>query len=301
MTKVIRRPSSPDIHIGPHCDKPYTCSLHDQCWAFLPEQNVTTLYRGKKPGFTLLTSGITDLRDIPADFNLTTKQAIQKIAAETGQPWVYREELAKFLKQLRYPLHYLDFETFATAIPMFDGTRPYQQVPFQFSLHVVRAPGVEPEHWSFLADGRSDPRPEFMQRLRERIAPEGSIIAFNAPFEIGRLRECCASLPEYKAWLARILLRVVDLLEPFREFLYYHPAQRGSASIKAVLPALTGRGYDHLEIREGGTASLEYLRTHFGDVPEAERQNVRRQLEEYCGLDTEGMVWIAEAMRKLAG
>jgi hypothetical protein len=94
---------------------------------------------------------------------------------------------------------------------------------------------------------------------------------------------------------------MVDLLKPFRAFRYYAPGQNGSASMKAVLPALAGRSYDHLAIQEGGTASLEFLRVHFTDVPDAERQRVRRQLEEYCGQDTEGMVWIVDALRQLAG
>ena len=301
MSKVIRQRECPDIKIGPHCDHPHTCPLHDRCWAFLPAQSVMDLYRGKKKGFALLANDIADLRQIPGDYALTTKQAIQKVAAESGQPWVFRAGLVEFLKRLQYPLHFLDFETFATAIPLFDGIRPYQQVAFQFSLHVVQAPGAKPQHWSFLADGTADPRSDLMQCLRDRIALEGSVVAFNAQFEIGRLRECCASMPEHQVWLAQILLRIVDLLEPFREFLYYHPRQRGSASMKAVLPALTGRSYGHLAIQEGTMASLEFLRVHFTDVPEAERQRVRRELEEYCGQDTEGMIWIVEALRRQIG
>jgi hypothetical protein len=103
-------------------------------------------------------------------------------------------------------------------------------------------------------------------------------------------------LPEFRTWYRQVERRIVDLLLPFRGFRYYHAAQRGSASMKAVLPALTGRGYEGLEIQEGGQASQEFLRTHFGDVPEDERQRVRQQLIAYCGLDTEGMVRIVEAI-----
>jgi hypothetical protein len=138
-----------------------------------------------------------------------------------------------------------------------------------------------------------------MLRLREAIGRQGSIVAFNAEFEKGHLRECCEVMPNFAPWLAQIEGRFVDLLEPFRSFHYYHPQQGGSASIKAVLPALTGRGYEHLAIQEGNTASLEFLRVTFTDVPKVERQRVRRQLEEYCGLDTMGMIWIVDALRKL--
>ena len=91
----------------------------------------------------------------------------------------------------------------------------------------------------------------------------------------------------------------MDLLEPFRSFNYYHPQQHGSASMKEILPALTGKGYEHLDIQEGGTASLEFLRVTFAEVDEKERQRVRRQLEEYCSLDTAGMVQIVRALGAL--
>lgn len=299
MAKVIRQSVCPDVSIGPHCDAPYTCPLHDQCWEFLPEQNVTSLYRGAKKGFKLMADGHTNLTDIPDGFPLTANQQIQRRAAKTGQPHVDRPAISAFLGQLDYPVSFLDFETFGTAIPLLDGVRPYQQVPFQFSLHVVTAAGAQPDHFGFLAEGRNDPRPEFMWRLRSVLPESGSVVVYNTAFERGRLDECCEFLPEYKSWNRQVQRRMVDLLLPFRGFRYYHPAQRGSASIKAVLPALTGRDYAHLAIQEGGTARLEFLRVTHGSVSEDERQRVRQQLEEYCGLDTEGMVWNVEALQRL--
>jgi hypothetical protein len=298
MAKVIRQPACPEVRIGPHCDDPYTCPLHDQCWAFLPEHSVTTLYRGGKKAFKLLEDGITSLASIPDDFSLTENQKIQRRAAVTGEPHVDRPALAAFLSQLKYPLSFMDFETLGTAIPLFDGVRPYQQIPFQFSLHVVGSAGARPDHFGFLAEGREDPRPEFMGRLRALLPERGSVVVYNAAFEKARLDECCDLLPEFRTWFRQVERRVVDLLLPFRGFRYYHPAQRGSAGMKAVLPALTGRGYDHLAIQEGGTANLEFLRAHFTDCPNAERQRVRRELVKYCGQDTEGMVWLVEGLEK---
>ncbi|MBU6402601.1 MAG: DUF2779 domain-containing protein [Verrucomicrobia bacterium] len=298
--KVIRQRGCPDIRIGPHCDDPYPCPLHEHCWSFLPGQNVTTLYRGGKKGFRLLDDGILALEDIPARVTLTENQKIQHRAAVTGQAQVDKAAIANFLDQLEYPISFLDFETLATAIPLFDGLRPYTQVPFQFSLHVVRTPGAEPEHFGFLADGRDDPRPEFMRQLKTVISSSGSIVVYNACFEKGRLKECCDLLPEYRSWYRQLEPRIVDLLLPFRGFRYYHPEQNGSASMKAVLPALTGKGYEHLDIQEGSTASLEFLRVTFGEATAQERQRVRRALERYCGLDTEGMVWIVDALREHA-
>ena len=299
MASVIRQKHEPDIKIGPHCSDPYPCPLQDKCWAFLPEQNVTTLYRAGQKAFKLLADGVLAIKDITADYRLTDNQQIQHDAVLTGKPYIDRPAIRAFLSQLKYPVSYLDFETFGTAIPLFDGVRPYQQVPFQYSLHVVRSAGAKPEHYEFLAEGRNDPRPEFMHRLQADLPDTGSVVVYNVGFEKARLEECCEQMPERDAWYRKVERRIVDLLLPFRGFRYYHPSQHGSASMKVVLPALTGRGYDELEIQEGGTASMEFLRVTFGDVSEAERRKVRNQLEKYCGQDTEGMVWIIEAVERL--
>ena len=177
--------------------------------------------------------------------------------------------------------------------------RPYQQVPFQFSLHWQPAPGAKPEHYAFLADGSSDPRPEFLIRLRDCIGDKGTIVVYNAKFEKGVLDGLVDAFPKHAGWIDGVEARIIDLLEPFQSFDYYHGEQHGSASIKAVLPVLTGHSYTDLEIQEGGTASLEYLRVTFSDVAGDERQRVRQQLERYCGQDTEGMIWIVDAVRKL--
>lgn len=134
----------------------------------------------------------------------------------------------------------------------------------------------------------------------DRIGDKGSVIVYNAKIEMGVLDALADAFSEHAGWIEAVKPRIIDLLEPFQSFDYYHPEQHGSASIKAVLPVLTGRSYGDLEIQEGGQASLEFLRAHFGDVPEAERQKVRGQLERYCGQDTEGMIWIIDAMRRLA-
>jgi hypothetical protein len=174
-------------------------------------------------------------------------------------------------------------------------------VPFQFSLHRQPTPGAKPEHRGFLVEGRSDPRPEFLNRLRDCIGDKGSVVVNNAKFEKGVLNALADAFPIYAGWIEKAKGCIVDLLEPFQAFDYYHPEQHGSASIKAVLPVLTGHSYTDLEIQGGGQASLEYLRVHFGDAPEAEHHKVREQLERYCGQDTEGMLWTVDALRKLSG
>jgi len=290
MGEIIRSATCPEIQIGNHCDSPYTCSLHDHCWSFLPARNVLDLYRETKSrGMDLLKRGVLRIADIPDDYPLSDKQTIQRLTAISGKPHANRSQIETFLNTLEYPLHFLDFETFSTAIPMFDGTRPYEQIPFQFSLHIVREVGATPEHRKFLADGRNDPRSEFMRHLKSAVEPSGSILVFNASFEKGRLKECAEALPENESWVEAVNRRVVDLLIPFKRFNFYHPDQCGSASMKLVLPALTGKDCKSLDIQEGNTASREFIRVTFTDVTALERQRVRLALDQYCGQDTEGI------------
>jgi hypothetical protein len=299
MFKSIRQKQTPEIQIGRHCSKPYVCPLHDRCWSFLPEASIFTLYNDRSRKYQLLARGIHHLKDIPADVELTDNQSIQRAALLADKPHIDRPAIAAFLKQIEYPVSYLDFETFDTAIPLFDETKPYQKMPFQFSLHVVRSKNAKPEHHSFLAEGSADPRPEFMRQLRDALPETGSVVTYNASFETNRLEEGCEFLPEFKPWFGKVTPRIVDLLVPFRGFRYYHPQQNGSASMKAVLPALTGQSYEHLAIQEGGAASREFLRVTHGQVTAAERSRVRQHLEDYCGLDTMGMVEIIVGLAAL--
>jgi hypothetical protein len=232
--------------------------------------------------------------------SLTQHQRVQVEAVRSLTERVNKPVVRDFLRDLRYPIHFIDFETFSTAIPLFDGLRPFQRVPFQFSLHVQPSPNADLVHHGFLADGTGDPRRNFMDRLQGAVEGKGSLVAYNAAFERGVLTECAEALPAYRPWVQSLEPRFFDLLEPFRTFDYYHPAQHGSASMKAVLPALTGRGYDELEIRDGDMASREYLRVTYGRPAPDERERVRRQLEQYCGLDTRGMWQIVAALRALA-
>jgi hypothetical protein len=298
---VIRLKEMPDIAIGPQCEDPYACILQEMCWAFLPEDNPLTLSGYKKEkAFELIRLGALKVADIPDTVELNPKQLIQREALRTGGRHVVPAEIRAFLETLAYPLHFLDFETFQTAIPLFDGVRPYQKVPFQYSLDIVSVPGAPPIHHSYLSDGRARPDPEILALLRDKLGDAGSIVSYNASFEKSVLNQAVEAYPEFQAWWDAAGPRFVDLLAPFRAFAFYHPSQAGSASLKVVLPALTGGGYDALEIADGETASREYLRVTFGAADEAERARVRKQLEDYCGLDTMGMIRIVASLRDLA-
>ena len=298
MLEVIAAEDCPDIVIGKQCSSPYEC-LVEGCREFLPEDNVTELYRGGQKSFELLNDGILAICEIPDTFKLSGSQEIQKTCISTGQPYADGASIKSFLDSLQYPLYYLDFETFSAAVPPFDGTHPYQNIPFQFSLHVVAAAAAEPEHFSYLTSGTADPRPELLAALKKWLGKSGSIIVYNQSFEKSVLADLAEAFPEYKNWVESILSRFIDLLLPFRSFWYYHPAQKGSASLKAVMPALTGQGYQGLNIANGENASFEFYRVTYGDVPEEERERVRQDLEKYCGRDTEGMIWIIRALQEI--
>ena len=300
MAEVIKRAIPPEVAIGPHCSDPYSCPLMDLCWGFLPKHNVTELYRGGKKQFDLIANGVLQLVDIPDDFRLTNTQKIQVLAVRTRKPHVNRNEIRKFLSSLKYPIYFLDFETFATAIPLIDNARPYQQIPFQYSLHILTSLDDEPLHHSYLADGQIDPRPDILRNLKTLLGSKGTILTFNSSFEISRLHEMSTDFPDNANWFEKLRPRIADLIVPFRGFAYYHPDQDGSASMKSVLPALTGRKYSELTVHDGGTASLEFLRVNFGQVAPEERHRVRQDLLTYCGLDTGGMIDILRELTQIS-
>ncbi len=299
IINVIQQDKSPEMIIGPHCRDPYECPMTD-CWANISEHSVFTLYWSGKKAFDMYNSGIMDITNIPEEYKLNKKQLIQKDALINGKPYIEKEPIRKFLNTLKYPLYYLDFETVGPAIPLFDNSRPYQNVPFQYSLHVLEHEGTMPFHYSHLHKGLGDPRQELLAELKKVIGESGSVITYNKGFEEGCLRDAAEAYPDYAEWIENVLERMIDLLAPFSNFHYYHPSQKGSASLKKVLPTITGIGYDNLEINDGEIASMSYLAANYGNVTEEEKIKVYKNLEEYCGRDTEGMVWIVNKLKELS-
>jgi len=292
MFEVINSEKAPETSIGAHCKNPYKCPC--DCWEGLPENHVFCLYRGGKLSCDLYDNGVELIKDIPGDIKLNDRQGIQRDCEVNNKVHVHKESIKHFLNSLVYPLYYLDFETFSTAIPMFDGLKPYSQVCFQFSLHVVEE-GLEPKHYEFLYSGSGDPREEFVTALEKVLGSKGSVIVYNQSFEINRLKELGERFPSFKNWVDNVLVRVVDLLVPFRNFSYYNPKQQGSASIKKVLPALVGKSYTGMEISDGGSASVEFYNMCYNNG-----KDVREGLLKYCCLDTLAEVMMVEKLREIS-
>ena len=166
ILEVVSQKKCPEMIIGPHCKDPYECPLAD-CWESLPEGNVFTLYYGGKKSFKMYNSGIVTIGEIPDGYKLNDKQRIQQACVASGEPHVDKEAIGGFLSSLEYPLYYFDFETISSAVPLFDGVRPYQNIPFQYSVHVVQERQSRAEHYSYLTSGIDDPRPALLSELQK--------------------------------------------------------------------------------------------------------------------------------------
>ena len=301
MRKTISREACPEIEIGPYCKEPYECAMIPECWKDLPEDNIFTLYNyGPKKAFPLYKAGIKTIRDMP-EAELGPKQIIQKKCEETGKIYIDKTAIGEFLRRIRYPVCFMDFETINPGIPFFDGTRPYQRIPFQFSAHIRRSPGGETEHYGFLAKDARDPRERLLLELERVLGTDGTVMVYNRGFEESVLGELGEVFPEHRTRINGIQGRIIDLLEPFRGFSYYVPSQRGSASMKKVLPAVTGKGYEDMDIAAGGDASALYFYATYGAGTPEERDKIYSDLEKYCALDTEGMVWLLDEVVRSTG
>ena len=215
---------------------------------------------------------------------------------------INKVEIERFLGELHYPLYFFDYETMQGLVPYFDGQRPYQQIPFQYSLHIIREPGGEVEHREYLHKDNTNPAPELAKQLVEDMGDSGSIITWNMRFEKSVNEELGRMYPEYAEQIKAINERVVDLMIPFKQKWYDDPRFEGSASIKNVLPVLCPElSYKSLGIQEGGSAQRLWMEAVLDGTREAEKDKILSDLIEYCKLDTLAMVEIYHVLRRLLG
>jgi hypothetical protein len=283
--------SEPDIDIGPYCTKPYDCDFIPYCWQHVPECSIfdiAGLHHKRK--FALYYGGVLHLRDIPPDFTLSDKMQIQVEAELSGRKFINLRSIREFIGAVREPVGFLDFETFMEPVPSFDNQRPYQQIPFQYSLHIL-ASGILSHH-EFLGEPGRDPRRAFIKQLLVDLKPCRSILVYNQGFEVTRLEEIADCFPKFSAGINSIIERIQDLMVPFRNKDYYVSPMCGSHSIKSVLPALVpDLDYDGLAIADGEMAMLAFAGlVKIDDVEEKEK--IRQDLLAYCRLDTLAMVRI---------
>ncbi|MEK7131303.1 MAG: DUF2779 domain-containing protein [Patescibacteria group bacterium] len=276
-------------------------SAHCETFAYsypeVPKYSVHDLSRigaSKKKLESLIDSQIFDINDIPEDFELSLNQKNQVYVHKRQKPLIDLTAIKKELQSLVYPLYFLDYETYPPAIPLFNGFKPYQQIPFQFSLHILNDQDGELTHFEYLHEEATDPSLSIITKLRETIGPEGSIIVWSKRFEKGINSQLSGRNPEHKDFLEDINDRIYDLMEIFQKQFYVHPDFRGKVSIKKVLPVMApGLTYKELEIKEGGSAMEAWCEMIFDSSSQTKKLKIADDLRKYCGLDTYAMyaIW----------
>lgn len=290
----------PSIDPGDHCRKPRPCSFWDRCWPPVPRDHVSTLYQIGRKARKFVDQGYHLISDLPESEPLNATAQRQRKAVLTGS-LVVEQTLGPALSVITPPVAFLDFESLMVAIPRWDGCRPFQNVPVQFSCHTLDADGRQAQA-GFIATGSGDPRRELATELVAACANARTIVAYNAGFEAACIDTLASAVPELAERLLAIKAKLCDALPLVRQHIY-HPAFGGSFDLKTVLPALVpDLTYDGLPIHDGQTASRELARLIFtGDsMSDIERTALRRDLTAYCSLDTLAMVRLVDALRSLA-
>jgi len=296
--EVVARDQEPDICTGGHCSSPFACPFiaHCQSQEPQPEFPISCLPNFKKKAKLLADDGITELRDIPKSMLNSTQVKVQENTL-AGTTYFDADGAAAELARETVdgaPHYFLDFETSNSAIPIWKGTRPFQQVPFQFSLHTLHPDGTLDQE-TFLDLSGDDPRRDFAEALVKACGTTGPVFVYNAGFEKTVIRREAIAFPDLADELSAIVERVVDLLPIARNY-YYHPSQNGSWSIKYVLPAICpDLHYSELEgVQDGQMAISAYQEAIKPDTTPERKAEIYSQLDKYCALDTLAMVRLWE-------
>ena len=245
--------------------------------------------------------GIKHIADIPDTLELHIKQKLQIQVTKENKRIVDKKNIQEFLAKLVFPLYFFDYETFSTVIPPFDGIRPYQQVPFQYSLHIIDKPGGIMTHKEFLHMHNSHPGLPLLQQLKKDIGDKGTVLVWYEPFEKGRNTELGEMFPEYAAFMAELNGRIIDLMVPFSNNWFVDKDFFGSASIKKVMPVLISElSYEKLEIQEGQTASRTWKEHVLEGKHTEKKDTLPQQLLDYCRMDTLAMVKLYTFLKNLS-
>jgi predicted RecB family nuclease len=296
MRKLLRAESPPAIAVGPQCAAPYRCQFYGHCHQNQSDDSINRLPRlGPELREQLAAMGVTQIAQIPDDFAGLSALQTRVIEAVRTQTRFHDLAISQRLRELDFPIHFVDFETFAPALPVYLGTRPYQVIPFEWSDHILKDDG-NVEHRDFLHDQSSDPRRAFTEKLLKTIGTRGSILVYSS-FEDARLGELSETFKDLASELERVRKRIVDLLPLIREHVY-DPGFHGSFSLKSVLPALVpDLGYDDLAISDGGLASLAYAEMQAPETSVERRVEIRRDLLAYCRRDTLALLGLYRLLR----
>ena len=301
--RVLGCAEEPAAEIAEGC---LDCDLFGCCFRDLPERNVFDLYRlAKKKMVEYYRQGLVSYEDLEQAGVISNKTQLRQMDYWLRDKGIHAEKdkLREFLVSLSYPLYFLDFETMGLAVPVYAGTRPFEQIPFQYSLHYIEQEGGELLHKEFLAESGTDPRRAVAEALCRDIPADACVTAFHKSTECGILRKLAEQFPDLREHLNAVAEHVVDLLVPFQSGWYYKKEIGGSFSIKSVLPAICPDDpeldYHGLEDIHNGTEAMSKY-PKMKDMEPGEREKIRRSLLAYCRLDTLAMVKVWEELKKAA-
>lgn len=293
---VIQQPDPPAVDIGPQCIWPNECPFKNHCWEEkkIPELSVFNLPSIRDKKWELYEEGIVEL----TDSRLTDLSDIQQRVIDcykSGERFIDINGIEAAMQAWQFPLIFLDFETIGPAIPTFVGCRPFQQVPFQYSVHYWASPDAPLEHTEFLHQDESDPRPAIIPALLKDCRREGSIVAYYGAFESARIKELADFSPADADALLTLNERIVDPLPIIRENVYDNQFM-GSFSLKKVAPALLGaeQSYKGMTVEDGGAAQRAYAEMVSPHTPKIKKEALKQGLLEYCKKDTLVMVDLAK-------
>ncbi len=299
--------NEPKEDIGMKCLKPYKCEFWEYCTRNLPRPNVFDIGGGmhNSKKFEKYYEGKISFKDLQNE-DLNPK-FLEQIDFELNnlKPKIEKEAIKELMDSLKYPLYFIDYETYQLAIPEIEGTRPYQQLPFQYSLHIIKEKGAPIEHKEFLAEiDDPDYIRHFAESMIKDMPENGSVIIYNKSFEPARNNEIARMYPDLKDEMDRINSNIVDFLEPFKQRKYYTKEMHGSASIKAVLPALypddPELDYHNLPVVHNGEEASEAF-LNLKNKSKKEQKEIRHGLLVYCELDTLAMIKLWERFKEIIG
>ncbi len=306
LKEYILNEEEPEMGLGRHCFDPYDCGFWGHCTEALPRWNVFNVAgMQKKTKCRYYDQGIISFEDLLTGAKLNDSQRMQiSYEVQDLDDHIEADSIGSFLETLSYPMYFLDFESFQPAVPLYENTRPYDQIVFQYSLDFIETEGGELKHREFLAWPGSDPRRELAEQLCRDIPLGVCTLAYNMTFEKTRIKELADLYPDLADHLMDICYNIRDLMVPFQKKQYYNRAMQGSYSIKYVLPALfpddPSLNYHNLEgVHNGTEASAAFAEME--NMSEEELLACRENLLKYCGLDTFAMVKVWEKLREAAG
>ena len=304
--EVLESFEEPDIDLSMSCNKPYPCSFWKYCSRHVPNPSVFNLYRMPfKKKLECYKDDLITYQDLQSSGKIGNEKQLRQIQhfLEDKGTYIEKENIQSFLDTLSYPLYFLDFETMQPVIPIYVGTKPYAQIPFQYSLHYLENEGGELKHKEFLAESGTDPRRALAEQLCADIPLGVCVTAYNKAFECTRLKELAELYPDLADHLLNIEANIVDLLVPFQSGYYYNRAMGGSFSIKSVLPAIFPNDpeldYHNLEGVHNGSEAMT-LFPKIKDMPLEEQKSARENLLKYCELDTFAMVKVWQELVRVA-